>query len=139
MQIPNLPTDNLYKFMAMAGMAIIIMGFLTVWAHANRSQELFRELQQGLALSNTELEQAMQIANPEERLSLLRKHNLELAKLTSIQKELEFILDWKLRYEVFAVACMVLGTLLSGSGFWLWYVRVQRHLDKMLHDKTLDA
>ena len=53
MNLPSLPTDNLYKFMALSGIILVISSFFVVWKHAYRSQELLRELEAGLAVENT--------------------------------------------------------------------------------------
>jgi hypothetical protein len=120
MPTPSLPTDNLYKFIALAGIALVVatvvLGFGTYRDLLDREAELRA---QGGTLgwsSGQPLDQNL----PEERDL---KHGILLlrARLDAAVKQFPM-----LSYP------LVAGTALMGVGFWLWYVRLQRHLDAIV-------
>jgi len=120
MNIPSLPTDNLYKFMALSGIILIISSFYIVWKHADRSQELLRELNAGLAVENT---------YSDNRGSDLPNLKLKL-------EELKFILKEKPSYMTFLLISQIIGWVLSIIGFVLWYLRVQKYQDIILAEQA---
>jgi hypothetical protein len=116
MNLPSLPTDNLYKFMALSGIILIISSFYIVWDHAERSQELVRELKTGLAVENTYSD----------------NQGSDLSNLKLKLEELEHILNQKPTYMTFLLIGQIIGLALSIIGFGLWYLRVQKYQDIIL-------
>ncbi|MGO8989285.1 MAG: hypothetical protein ACLQGU_14740 [bacterium] len=116
MNLPGLPTDNLYKFMALSGIILIISSFYIVWKHSDRSQQLLRELNASLAVENT---------NSDNRRS-------DLSDLKLKSEELKFILKEKPWYMTFLLISQFMGLVLSIVGFRLWYLRVQKYQDIIL-------
>ncbi len=140
MNIPTIPTDNLYKFMALTGVVLVIGSFILVWFKAERSQELLREYKQGAALIEAKIEIAelSDLLDQESRKrigkssELRREVGVDRAKLVVIEEELKLILEDKLMYMVFLIVSQVVGFSLSIVGFKLWYERVQKYQDIIL-------
>lgn len=92
MNIPTIPTDNLYKFMALTGIVLVIGSFVIVWFQADRSQELLREYKHGAALIEAKMEIAELSELPDQdsrkrtgrSLERLREVRLDRAKLVAI-------------------------------------------------------
>lgn len=120
MNLPSLPTDNLYKFMALSGIILIISSFFIVWKHADRSQELLRELKAGLAVENTYSD----------------NRGSDLSNLKLKLEELELIIKDKPWYMTFLLISQIIGWFLSIIGFRLWYLRVQKHQDIILAEQA---
>ncbi len=120
MNLPSLPTDNLYKFMALSGIILIISSFYIVWKHADRSQELLRELNAGLAVENTYSD----------------NRGSDLSNLKLKLEELKFILKEKPSYMTFLLISQIIGLVLSIIGFGLWYLRVQKYQDIILAEQA---
>jgi hypothetical protein len=120
MNLPSLPTDNLYKFMALSGIVLIISSSFIVWKHADRSQELLREVNAGLAVEKT---------NSDDQGSHLSNMKLKL-------EELKLILKDKPWYMAFLLISQIIGGFLSIIGFRLWYLRVQKYQDIILAEQV---
>ena len=120
MNIPALPTDNLYKFMALSGIVLIVFSFLLPWRAANRSQELLRDVKANLRIIDT-----LPLSS-DERAKLLGNSvkNLEELKLI-IEKDKPF-------YMIAFIIGETFGIVLCISGFTLWYKRVQKYNDQIL-------
>ena len=131
MNLPNLPTDNLYKFMALSGLFLIIFSFTLVLLQANRSQDIHRELKR--------LSTIMELKNfQNERDKKLGENIVEnLGQSRKLLEELKFILEQKPKYMAFFVIFMLIGVILSITGFQLWYSRVQRYQDILIKNQAL--
>ena len=55
MNLPNIPTDNLYKFMALTGILIIVLSSTLFIVKGNRTQEINQELKKLGSLIDSEL------------------------------------------------------------------------------------
>lgn len=147
MNIPSPPTDNLYKFLALAGILVAVGSYIFVYLQADRSQELLIELKQGAALihAETEIARLRSLLNdPNERRSKHLEEAYETAvregaRLTKVEEELAFLLAWKNRYMIALVAGLVVGAALSAVGFVLWYRRVQKYQDLILRRQATEA
>jgi len=147
LNIPSPPTDNLYKFLALAGILIVVGGYVFVYLQADRSQELLRELKQGAALihAETEIARLRSLLNdPNERRGKHLEEGYEAAareraRLTKVEEELKFLLAWKNRSMILLAAAHVVGSVLSAVGFALWYQRVQRYQDLILRRQATDT
>lgn len=157
--MPQFPTDNLYKFMALAGLFVAAFSTwisLQKFVEYNRAT-LLLDSEYGamiptasrmaeLSLKNL----ACSISEAEERESKTRSdptacQNVDAAKAESDQlgqklRELEEHVRpmsvnrdalWQ-EYRMYRAGALVVGVLglyLTGLGFWWWYDRLQRHLD----------
>lgn len=141
MDLPQLPTDNLYKFMALAGVALLLFG-LTYPLH------LASKISLELADASAQVEIAqLRTDRLSERFEALRA-NPNAAAVESMVLETQLhelreqaaVLNGKAsRFRVllaqfifFTVVCLVSavgGYILAREGFKLWYIRVQKPAD----------
>jgi len=170
MSIPTLPTDNLYKFMALAGLAAAVACFYlaaslqqefarTYWNHiteyklfelklANERSALSR-IDQELSTLESDVDHEVEEPQTEsaavlqlkDRLSRLRVRTGEtftnytelLAEGVSGEQDHIWLSAQKADVNKRSLALTILaGVCLFASvaGFWLWYFRVQRPLDR---------
>lgn len=120
MQIPSLPTDNLYKFMAIGGIVLFLAGHFASWSGGTRIQELHAQVEQAKAISRIYAKTDSQ------------KAELALAEVAGAEYEIRFIEDQRWGVRAFLNFTFWVGSLLSLAGFILWYIRVQRQLDILL-------
>lgn len=132
----SLPTDNLYKFIAIAGLALIIFAAYLDYTKGMETSLAVEELKGQLDIEkaeseylNTQLSEALKKSDP----SAYRKLSRELdkqsavinAKLATVKFQAQ-VYDWLRKVLVFTY---LVGIGVSLFGFFLWYFRVQRHLD----------
>ena len=153
--IPNLPTDNLYKFMATFGLALFLAGWivptrllddfaLVQTREATRSAFLYLEVQ---ALDDR-MHKALERygSHAEIPADLARHFTSEIERFDSIRTEMQItaneIDERRGRIRVWAWAgrlAMLAGAILMITGFYLWYHRVQKPLDQSLRDRIAAA
>ncbi|CAG2088095.1 hypothetical protein [Xanthomonas arboricola] len=142
MEIPSLPTDNLYKFAALAGIILVVLGigypalkFLEIELMANEvtteysastaRAEAFKRLSERLADSKATKDQI-------DRYESLRDKGLEEAALLRGKSD-KLILLYKFGqfYVIAGGMVSILGILLTSWGFRRWIV-VQGIIDALL-------
>ena len=165
MALPDLPVDNLYKFLTIAGLALVIVSFVGPWARIDdlsREVATFRGDIQILALEAKQLEAERKAAStpesavpvrpspkvhalgvpeptpPPTELLRNREKALELRKAQIEAKRL-LLREQSSRIKMqtgLGAAGSLVGVILTFSGFALWYVRVQRFQDAILARKA---
>ena len=122
MNFPTLPTDNLYKFIALLGIVIILFSFYLPFQSAKKSQELLREV-----------DSVMKVIDLMPQKERVKAYETTYKKL----EELKFILekDKPFYLSVYVVGGTI-GIILTISGFRMWYKRVQKYQDKILENQA---
>jgi len=147
--IPMPPTDNLYKFMAISGLLLVlttIILYVTVrlevresWGNGIavlKTRSDLGEVRLGQAigppskLTDLEAERwkkyiANKISELKSQLSRLEKTGTEVDDYWSSIYKAEFL-------GPFLLGGIFTGVLLMGSGFYLWYSRLQKYQDKII-------
>ena len=146
--MPNLPTDNLYKFTAIVGVVVLLV---SVYFPIIKSREL--------KLAMIEIENQTKILRIEtEYLEYITKNIKSAKEDRKIEKEdivsKSFIIKSKLQeilsktkqldileedyYIIIKLQkiCMLIGLILSISGFILWYFKIQKYLDRQLKKQS---
>ena len=139
--IPQLPTDNLYKFMALAGVVLLVFGLSYPLRLATQLQLQLADQQVQVEISKLRTEQI------EGRFDLIKRdktatlsQSLELqSKLYDLREQTavvsgavekaRLLLYQFLFFAIIGLGCAVSGYLLARAGFKLWYVRVQKPAD----------
>lgn len=139
MQIPALPTDDLYKFMALGGITVMIFSVYFYWTFSRRLWERMDELTLDLNLMDVDIEDAEervkeakkeQPVRPEteERLSQLL---LEIRRRHATHKVKNQIIKRLLRelsvIGVLAIGGFGYGGVLATRGFSMWSKETQAH------------
>lgn len=142
---PNLPTDSLYKFMALGGYSLAAFFFWLFYtrvdAHTIRTAAFAIELAERKVRTHAlkdEVAHVRSLTEPEQRAALPglivasteAEANFEAssAQLRAIQANDREIKRLGYAAMIFAV----IGIAIGNAGFGLWYTRVQRYQDIIL-------
>jgi len=140
--VPPLPTDNLYKFMAIIGVVTTALSILAP-ASVGRTIALQQfEIERDLSLLEAE-QRRIETLPPEQEMAEHDQHARELRRNLEEVKYKNRVLEysiWTLRlWKAAAAMGIVGGLLLSVSGFWLWYTRLQRFQDRALAEQAAQS
>lgn len=143
MNLPTLPTDNLYKFLALSGLALLLFSMvyplntlndLELKAVEARTQIKLLELELSVLERNIDAASRKKEPSPDEVARLSdRQQQLkakaiqnegERERLTTLVKQLRFAFNG-------LIGGLLIGYALAHLGFYLWYVRVQKPADKL--------
>ncbi len=142
--LPSLPTDNLYKFMALSGVVLLLVAPI-FWAkfyisHSERTHAAIASLDylpppeyysfKAKLLRGESL--------PKEDIELIEK--FDSLRNKSSQLGHDYLLYDRFTYlvTILAISLALLGISLTCFGFRLWYLRVQKPLDLLLLKKSKD-
>jgi hypothetical protein len=136
--IPSPPTDNLYKFMAISGVVLLIVAPF-FWAkfyitQAERTRLAIEMLGSIPAVDTLESKARIEIGDP-----VTDEQKKQVEKYDALRKESGRVTHNFLLYDQFtyvvtgaAIFLGLLGLVLTSFGFPLWYLRVQKPLDSIL-------
>jgi hypothetical protein len=127
----SLPTDNLYKFLALAGVALIIFSFYLSQSRMDLLVERLEEFKQGKLITDISRKRYQLRQHPDQNAAALLKE--EIADLRTALFE-ENLRTWRLQEATLNLfdnlqIVLYIGALLTAFGFTFWYTRVQKHLD----------
>ena len=140
----NLPTDNLYKFMAIAGLSIALFSIYLMFTRAEQGTLRVDQLERE---STVLLEEENQIELAWERLkekagpssksledarNEIKKRKARMHEDVQAAKRFAELNLWLIKQ--LRVASIV-GVLLAVVGFFLWYFRVQKYLDIAIREQ----
>ncbi len=146
MNIPNLPSDNLYKFICIGGLILSISSFLSIiyqnQQYANRmfdisyETKLIKEKKDHLINDLNSFEKhvdKMPVSTAQERLKEfkenMRQNELELIKVENSLERLDYFAKDQDSQNKFLKRMFNLGAFCMMIGFILWYTKLQRYLD----------
>ena len=151
MNLPSFPTDNLYKFMAFAGLVTVLFcgsfPISKIGPLEARNFELSAE-DKILRLEMEELRREIEVVKQKKKptpedLAFLRKTSNELEikhfRLTAKDEQLIALAGELLFFLNFFRIGMFVGTFLMILGFWLWYYRVQKPQDMLLQKQIKET
>lgn len=159
MKIPDLPTDNLYKFIALLGMTIFILSLIfPIWKMQEIAERNFI-LEEELSLYQRRMKDAKLKAaslwsfveqHPPDK-SPPNKAQLDrfVSQVDLMEKELKDIGDWQSkaiirveflkylkqqleRWEVYLTIGVCIGSAIMLCGFIMWYFKLQRYQDRII-------
>lgn len=148
MNIPNLPTDNLYKFMALSGLLILILS-IAYPTYRTLELEQQRQMIRGeikilegdvdlllkIALANTKVRH--KTTDPDFLQAV--QHKNTLARIEARGMQLDLLESQIKQYKWLYWVGFFIGLLLTVWGFLLWYLRVQRFQDMLLKRQVSEA
>ena len=155
MSLPSLPTDNLYKFMTIAGLVVVVAG--GIWfrdvrreltsrvdeiqlksqvldielKHLTEDMERYHQVFKSRldSLQHGERPTLKEVQNFEDPLRS-RQEAVEIKK-AEIDHEREILRDNRGARALFVLMCLV-GFGITATGLWLWYTRLQIYQDKFV-------
>lgn len=157
MQIPTLPTDNLYKFIALSGLLIVLVSFFIpicimhqvnmqrfdIEADVNVAIEESRRLENKTNL----LRQSMKdksITKEEARLKndefdkISEKNTMNGIRLKSQLNKLKFTIEEIKDLKWLVLIGCGLGVVIAWAGFLLWYKRLQKYQDIIIRNEVAE-
>jgi len=143
-QLP--PSDNLYKFIAIAGLILVIAPLISCALLINNETERFWNyaelLQAKRHLAVAEWDSAAETSGNSQLKNLARNETVERARkrLASIDESVEAKYQsaeaQRRRWQRILLVISAIGGLVMVAGFYLWYVRVQIFEDAILKEKA---
>ena len=144
MNLPSLPTDNLYKFLALSGLFIVLFSFIFPMKRIGELKLKTLEIETQSEVLNIEIDflkhdtitwAEKDKLDPEETV-LIRKRTREtkikLAELVGRRAQIEVLKKELLFYWRFIQVTFWFGLVISLAGFTLWYFLVQKPNDLLL-------
>jgi hypothetical protein len=142
MKLPVFPTDNLYKFMALFGIALLIAEYLPLF-HAYKLTVDQTRLDGEINVLNKEIEwKTSRIINSKKKkqsdylIEMQQNRLISLVQLNTKKQELSNI-DRMLKLDKTVLFIdLVISVFLIGFGFMLWYEKLQKPRDIILSEKV---
>lgn len=143
MILPNLPTDNLYKFMAISGIVLFSYCLVAPFVLMTQNLERIEKVSEEAAIISADVQLldkmlAVDPVAPGDRAGA-RKRLEESVDASRRNAALEAKIGMVHRLNQQNKFLMVLGSLglltgmgLGAAGFSLWYLRVQKYLDEQI-------
>jgi len=137
--IPNVPTDNLYKFMAISGLLLSLFCIAFFLTTAQKHEEHLY----AAAIQNIHVDDVLEDLKTDLSSGHRTEDQLEEA-FNNYQKQYKLhtettarvLQDSPLQKLKILNTGIYFGMLISIFGFFLWYMNVQRHHDKILAIKV---
>lgn len=132
------PTDNIYKFMAITGLLLIILGITYPYKELNKNiAEIYKLNSQAnlILLDKKELFYSKQLSEQEYNAKL-RQYNEKLIKLNEDQGIFNAHKNQTGLSIIIGLCGVVIGFLLALLGFILWYKKLQKYLDVIIKTKS---
>ena len=144
MNIPNLPTDNIYKFLALSGLFIVTFCIsITEIKLADFETDLdvyeiqVAELEYEVQLLDSRLEKDSynEVYSSEKLADELKFKNFKLSNTHELLLKKSDKFKRTFHWSIFGI---IIGLIICILGFYYWYVRVQRFLDYKLKKEASD-
>ncbi len=142
MNLSVVPTDNLYKFMAVSGIVIALFSASALYnwtneAHDRSSKNLLTVMLLKAEIDTYTEKRRRAIETGERKAGTKQDHDIELREkfvpqliqMERAKEESDRELDRLYSVYVIGIIGVILGFFLSVLGFRLWYLRVQRYQD----------
>ena len=156
MDITKFPTDNLYKFLAIFGLVILIISVYYPFQLQNQFEKLNADIRTDLdLLHDSVLRQKDRINSLNELVDsssnknneyLLSSQKEEKIKANNFKKDISIIeknnneiinINYELNiFKYIASVLIPLGSLMMIVGFYFWYTKLQRYQDIILKGET---
>lgn len=164
MNIPNLPTDSLYKFFALSGVTLVIVSCSALYIAVNSFSEKVTEVNGAQKLVELEIDwldqdtkllerevstmDSAQLNQPEEHNlteyreqadQIITKQRALLYKHVQLETKLELVRtigdNTRFTIRIFSTLAFI-GLVMAYIGFYFWYHRVQKFLDQQIKQQV---
>ena len=144
MNYPSIPTDNLYKFIALSGLAITL---LSITYPVSKVLELelavveAKSEKEKISIEDVEIKREIERLEKEKNPSsqtviLLRERmvqqRIKAVEFSKILRIIEIQLEWVQEYSYAAIVGLIIGPWIAIFGFIRWYIKIQRPLDEQI-------
>jgi hypothetical protein len=151
MDILKPPTDNLYKFIAISGLLIILASFVFPQILYKDYAMKFAEIEGDLRVLERQMDTLNSIKDTEsddprqKKEDDIEKNRIEIEFEKGLaeafrKREIRVALsNYAHRWQIFGYIGMSFGLVMMSSGFYLWYSRLQKYEDKLMKCKASDS
>lgn len=124
-----IPSSNMYKYVALSGVAIIIVTLVFAVSRLFDIHDQLLEVEERVEIMNARLEAG---TNPEggEPASELDQR-LNQIHLDAARKRLEILKDRSLGLREWALILFTLGIVVSAYGFTRWFLKIQLPMERI--------
>ena len=153
MQIPNLPTDNLYKFMALSGLILIILSAVfPLWLLHNiglEHIEIKKELdlldieERYLREEQEEAREGLKALPPNKKIEARRSidekakdYSKKLMQTKGNFEKMKYLVSEAKKLKIFSCIGAGVGAIVTYCGFLLWYRRLQKYQDQIIKSEA---
>lgn len=134
MTIPNPPTDSLYKYMAIGGIAIAFFSAYFLNDILTKKAEMKRSLKKEIKMLLFEFE-LKKIQADEDTVGMATLGR-RLVDSEDDVAGMEEIVGYNTTLKYASIVFLAIGIVLSGLGFILWYTRLQKYEDMVVRDEA---
>jgi hypothetical protein len=144
LNVPNLPTDSLCKFVALSGLTLVVLSTVLPRLWMGAIWDKFDQLRIDMAVADaegrnldTDLRRVSLSAHAQELLwQRQRERVVHVATNSGRAATLQRLTNDLSSTELYEVVGGLGGILLLVTGFALWYSRVQVHQDQVLRSQA---
>lgn len=140
----SIPTDNLYKFMAITGLVFIVL--CLYWYNKQLHEVMMESIElrsqvESMAKINSILDEKKKIvegtesSTSKDAMEILNERAALLKESPTISKRWErlfFLTNEFIRLKKILILSLVLGVATTCAGFFLWYMKLQRYQDVLM-------
>ncbi|MGA1979617.1 MAG: hypothetical protein ABSG99_03505 [Sedimentisphaerales bacterium] len=141
MKFPEIPTDNLYKFMAIFGLILVIAPYLSIFYAYKLTDDAIRlegeieTLKKEIELDSSCIDN-LKKKKHSDYIEMQRKQSMSLVQLNNKIEEHKNLVLMISAQKSLCLIVVVIGGCLIFLGFTLWYEKLQRPRDIILRNKA---
>jgi hypothetical protein len=151
MDYPNIPTDNLYKFLAIGGLVVFIFSIVYPTGKLLELEFQLADFKAGREKINIErnfLNKEIEILEKKESVGSneikvirdkLLQQELKEADFNAQAEKIQVSFKWIQDFQWLAIIGSLLGVILEAIGFTAWYLRVQHPQDQLLEKQLAES
>lgn len=133
MELP-IPRSNMYKYLALSGVAIIIVTLVFSVAQIFAIDNQILDAEERIQIMEARLEAGKKTDGAEPRSELDRK--LDEIRLDAAERKLEVLQDRSLELKEWATLLFTIGLAVAAYGFTRWYRKIQRPMELLAQHRA---
>lgn len=126
--------SNIYKYLALSGVAVIIVTLVFSVSELFRIGDQILEAEERVAIMTARLEAGRNIEGGEAGTQL--EQELDRIRLESAEKRLDVLKDRSLELREWATILFTIGIAVSAFGFTRWYRKIQVPMERIANHQA---
>ena len=160
MNLPTIPSDNIYKFLCFTGLTMIVVSYIYINSYSEKLHEKTFELKVQIKITDSnkpildhmlttlerktevlllEIEEAKYFELLNDHLSYLKeyqKFKIEDIRQVHELENIDFLIENYRSLKIRHIIILFVGIFLIGFGGYYWYFRVQKYTDEKLKNEA---
>lgn len=133
MELP-IPRSNMYKYLALSGVAIIIVTLVFSVSQIFRIDNQILDTEERILVMEARLEAGKNAEGAEPRSELEQK--LDEIRLEAARRKLEVLEERAFELKEWATILFTIGLAVAAYGFTRWYRKIQRPMELLAQHQT---